>query len=99
MLGLTVIRTLQKKGVMAVAKHFPGLGAAPLDPHHKLPVMDLTEKELEKMDLPPFKEAITGGVSSIMTSHALYPCIDPGTYIAAGIGPVGQYAAFCSVMG
>ncbi len=76
-LGLTVIKVLQERGVMAVAKHFPGLGAAPLDPHHKLPVMDLTGKELEKADLPPFKGAIDGGVSSIMTSHAVYPCLDP----------------------
>jgi len=75
-LGNTVIRTMQKEGVMAVAKHFPGLGLASTDPHFDLPKIDARLEEIEGVNLPPFKAAIDEGVSAIMTSHALYPALD-----------------------
>jgi beta-N-acetylhexosaminidase len=78
-LGLKVIEELQRKKILAVAKHFPGLGKANLDPHHKLPVIDSPASEIEDRDLLPFKAAIKAGVSGIMTSHAVYPGLDPGT--------------------
>ncbi|MBN1850463.1 MAG: beta-N-acetylhexosaminidase [Deltaproteobacteria bacterium] len=76
-LGGMVVKTLQQNGVMAVAKHFPGLGKANLDPHMKLPHIGLDAEELERADLIPFMEAIKTGVSGIMTSHAVYPHLDP----------------------
>jgi beta-N-acetylhexosaminidase len=76
-LGVTVIKTLQKNGIMAVAKHFPGLGAAGLDPHLHLPVIRSEKKDIEKIDLQPFKSAIGARAAGIMTSHALYPALDP----------------------
>jgi beta-N-acetylhexosaminidase len=76
-LGCTVIRTMQAEGVMAVAKHFPGLGLASLDPHFELPKIDASLEEIEGVNLPPFKAAIAEGVSAIMTSHAVYPALDP----------------------
>ena len=77
LLGRTVVETLQKNGVMAVAKHFPGLGRTTLDPHHHLPTINADIKELEEINLPPFKEAVAAGVSAVMTSHAIYPALDP----------------------
>jgi len=77
-LGAVVVNGLQDKGVMAVAKHFPGLGAAGLDPHHRLPSINIEEKELTKTDLRPFAAAAAADVSGIMTSHAVYPALDPG---------------------
>jgi beta-N-acetylhexosaminidase len=79
LLGKTMIQALQDHGVMAVAKHFPGLGRATVDPHFKLPRIEVGLKELEKVHLPPFKAAIAAGVSAIMTSHAIYPALDPET--------------------
>jgi beta-N-acetylhexosaminidase len=76
-LGVTVIKTLQKNGIMAVAKHFPGLGAAGLDPHLHLPVINSEKKDIEEINLQPFKSAIKAKVAGIMTSHALYPALDP----------------------
>jgi len=76
-LGQCVIRGLQETGVMAVAKHFPGLGGATRDPHHDLPVIDADIQVLEEHHLPPFEAAVKQGVSAIMTSHALYPALDP----------------------
>jgi beta-N-acetylhexosaminidase len=77
LLGKTVIRALQENGVMAVAKHFPGLGQARVDPHVHRPIIDASLEELEKVNLAPFKSAIDQGVTGIMSSHAVYPSLDP----------------------
>ena len=77
MLGQCVVKSLQENGVMAVAKHFPGLGRATLDPHHHLPTIGADIGEIETINLPPFKAAIEQGVSAVMTSHAIYPALDP----------------------
>lgn len=77
LLGKTVIEVLQKNGIMAVAKHFPGLGKAPMDPHQDLPIIEVDEEEMEAIHLPPFQAAIGEAVSGIMTSHAVYPALDP----------------------
>jgi beta-N-acetylhexosaminidase len=76
LLGRIIVRSLQGKGVMAVAKHFPGLGQAKVDPHVRLPVIDVGKEEVEKVNLVPFKAAIEEGVSGIMSSHAVYPALD-----------------------
>jgi beta-N-acetylhexosaminidase len=76
-LGRTVVRSLQENGVLAVAKHFPGLGRSIVDPHFKLPRIELDMKEIEEVNLPPFQAAIDERVSGIMTSHAIYPALDP----------------------
>lgn len=76
LLGKAVIRSLQAIGIMAVAKHFPGLGRASLDPHFHLPRIDIERGELSEINLPPFRAAIEAGVSGVMTSHAVYPALD-----------------------
>ena len=78
-LGGHVVETLQKNHILAVAKHFPGLGRTTLDPHHHLPFIDADEAEMERIHLPPFQAAIAAGVSSVMSSHAIYSAIDPET--------------------
>ncbi len=77
LLGQTVVREFQANRIMAVAKHFPGLGKSPLDPHHDLPTIDADFKEIEEIDLPPFRAVIMEDVCAIMTSHAIYPALDP----------------------
>ncbi|MCF8130529.1 MAG: beta-N-acetylhexosaminidase [Deltaproteobacteria bacterium] len=76
-LGRIVIKVLQENGVMAVGKHFPGLGKARLDPHEYLPTIESDQQEMAATDFLPFQDAIIEGVSAIMTSHALYPGLDP----------------------
>jgi beta-N-acetylhexosaminidase len=75
-LGRTVVKHLQKNGIMAVAKHFPGLGRADVDPHFHLPKINIDVEELEKINFPPFAAAIEESVCGIMTSHAIYPALD-----------------------
>jgi beta-N-acetylhexosaminidase len=75
-LGRTVVKHLQKNGIMVVAKHFPGLGRADVDPHVHLPKINIDLEELERINLPPFAAAIDEGVCGIMSSHAVYPALD-----------------------
>ncbi len=72
-LGTALIRGLQTNGVMACAKHFPGLGQAKVDPHVDLPIVD---SDLTT-ELIPFQGAIAQDVSAVMMSHAIYPVLDP----------------------
>ena len=75
-MGTTVIETLQQNGVMAVAKHFPGIGRTTLDSHLTLPVLDTPADRLKATDLQPFQAAIQANVSGIMLSHILYSDMD-----------------------
>ena len=76
-LGRVVITGLQNAGVAACAKHFPGLGAAVLDPHSDLPVVDLDVEHFEKVAMAPFRMAAEIGVAAFMTSHAVYSDFAP----------------------
>lgn len=76
-LGSTVIEHLQQSGIMAVAKHFPGIGRTTLDSHFEMPILDIDLETLTATDLLPFEAAIKREVSGIMLSHILYNRIDP----------------------
>lgn len=75
-LGSLVIQEMQANGIAACAKHFPGLGAAVVDPHFQLPIVAKTKARIWREDLPPFQQAIDSGVASIMTSHTIYQHLD-----------------------
>lgn len=76
-LGSLIIKKMQDGGVAACAKHFPGLGAAIVDPHLELPVVGRSLAALQAVDLVPFQAAFLAGVASVMTSHTIYPHLDP----------------------
>lgn len=76
-LGVHIIKTMQSQKVWCVGKHFPGLGKAKKDPHSHEVRIPCSIGELEEVDLVPFNMAIKAGVCGIMTSHAIYDCIDP----------------------
>lgn len=75
-LGSQVISTLQENGVMAVAKHFPGIGRTIKDSHFYLPILDIDLETLTQSDLVPFMDAKNQDVTGIMLSHILYPRLD-----------------------
>ena len=76
-LGVTVISHLQQNKIMAVAKHFPGIGRTVFDSHIDLPICDGDLSELASCDLIPFEACIHHGVAGIMLSHIIYQKIDP----------------------
>jgi beta-N-acetylhexosaminidase len=76
-LGLTIISQLQQNNIMAVAKHFPGIGRTVADSHIDLPSCECDLAELESCDLIPFADSIQQNVAGIMLSHVMYNKIDP----------------------
>jgi beta-N-acetylhexosaminidase len=75
--GVTRLRASQVAGLSTCAKHFPGKGHSPLDAHLRLPTIDSTWDEMHAVHLVPFLEAIAAGVDCVMTSHPVYPRLDP----------------------
>ena len=75
--GAARIEGLQASGVSACAKHFPGKGHAPVDAHLGLPVIDSDWGDMHAVHLVPFMAAMAAGVDCLMTSHPLYPNLDP----------------------
>jgi beta-N-acetylhexosaminidase len=76
-MGAARIAAMQKGGLSACAKHFPGKGHAPVDAHLGLPVIQSTWKEMKEVHLKPFVTAIQTGVDLVMSSHPYYPQLDP----------------------
>lgn len=75
-LGAIIVRTLQREGVAACGKHFPGHGDTGVDSHADLPVVEHEPGRLEEVELHPFRAAIRTGVAAIMTAHVRYPAWD-----------------------
>lgn len=75
-MGATRIKAMQKNGLAACAKHFPGQGHSSLDAHLDLPVLSSKHEDIEKIHLKPFRAAIAAGVDAVMSSHPIYPQMD-----------------------
>jgi beta-N-acetylhexosaminidase len=86
-MGLAVIDGLQRQGVAACGKHFPGHGDTSQDSHLDLPRLPHAMERLERIELPPFAAVIRAGVAAIMTAHVIFEAIDP-TYPATMSRPV-----------
>ena len=63
------VRGVQRAGVAACVKHFPGHGATRDDSHHEVAVLDRTREEIESVELEPFRAAIAAGTRAVMTGH------------------------------
>ncbi|GGB09280.1 glycoside hydrolase family 3 N-terminal domain-containing protein [Puia dinghuensis] len=74
--GVQYMRGLQEEGVMACAKHFPGHGDVAVDSHLDLPVIDKNRRQLDSVELYPFKALFRAGVGSVMIAHLYIPAID-----------------------
>ena len=75
-LGRIIIEELQRAGVAACGKHFPGHGDTATDSHLELPIVEHPPDRLRAVEFLPFKEAIAAGVAFIMTAHVLVTTID-----------------------
>jgi beta-N-acetylhexosaminidase len=75
-MGVAVINRLQHHKIMAVAKHFPGIGRTAIDSHIDLPTCDGDLTVMKNCDLPPFEASIANAVAGMMLSHIIYKKID-----------------------
>ena len=76
-LGGVFAETIQKEGVLACAKHFPGHGATLEDSHACLPRVEKSLERLMESDLPPFREAIAKRLHCMMPAHVCFPALEP----------------------
>ena len=74
--GVTYMKALQQQGVLACAKHFPGHGDVSVDSHLDLPVINKSMRQLDSLELYPFKKMFAAGVGSVMIAHLYIPAID-----------------------
>jgi beta-N-acetylhexosaminidase len=75
-LGRVIIEELQRAGVAACGKHFPGHGDTATDSHHELPLVEHPPDRLRAVEFVPFRAAIEANVAFIMTAHVLATSID-----------------------
>ncbi|MEV6978618.1 glycoside hydrolase family 3 N-terminal domain-containing protein [Kitasatospora sp. NPDC093806] len=84
-LGSAFLRAQQALGVLATAKHFPGLGAAAREENtdERPVILSVPLSDLRARGEEPYRAAIAAGVRLVMTSWAVYPALD--AYLPAGL--------------
>lgn len=76
-LSAAYLKELQENGCPGSLKHFPGIGGAEVDSHDELPAVNISQDELYKIDLKPYRELIgDGSAHAVMVGHAAYPQTD-----------------------
>ncbi len=75
--GTAFLNGLREAGVMGCGKHFPGHGDTSVDSHLAMPLVDKTEQEFRKTELPSFAAAMRAGLEAVMTAHVVLPSVDP----------------------
>lgn len=73
-----MMKGLTEGGVYASLKHFPGHGDTAVDSHVGLPCIDKSLEELEQRELIPFRAGIAAGAPAVMSTHILFPQLEPG---------------------
>jgi beta-N-acetylhexosaminidase len=79
------VRAYAAAGFLCCAKHFPGHGAATVDSHVGLPIIDVDRARLDRVELAPFRAAIAAGVPAIMLAHLIVPALDPTPGLPASL--------------
>jgi beta-glucosidase len=82
------IDTCQSEGVLACAKHFPGVARAAADPQLGDSVVGTPAGALWAEDLLPFRAAVDTGVASVMAAHVRFPGLDPSSAVASTSRPM-----------
>jgi beta-N-acetylhexosaminidase len=73
---------LQKAGVAACGKHFPGVGSAAIDTDFKLNKLRPTKAQRDAA-LVPYRTAIPRGLDTVMLSTAAFPAYDRSGVVTA----------------
>lgn len=70
----TFLDEMQANGCLGCIKHFPGLGAAEVDSHEELPLVNISDNEFSLSDLSAYRSLIANETAhAVMAAHAAYP--------------------------
>jgi beta-N-acetylhexosaminidase len=70
------IKGAHEAGMLTTVKHFPGHGDTATDSHLGVASVNVDRAHLDSIELPPFRQAIAGGVDSVMVAHVTVPALD-----------------------
>ena len=68
---------MRDHGMLGTAKHFPGHGDTETDSHSNLAAIPSDSARLWSVELPPFIDAVSGGIDLVMTTHVQAPDYQP----------------------
>ena len=75
-LAYAFMHGMNKAGMQAVGKHFPGHGGVVEDSHVAMPVDHRELEELLRSDIVPFENMIENKLAAIMPAHVIYDKVD-----------------------
>ncbi len=81
------IKGARAGGMLTTVKHFPGHGDTATDSHLGVASVNGDRAHLDTIELPPFRQAITAGVDSVMIAHVTVPALDSDPNHVASISP------------
>ncbi len=82
--GAAFVTGVQRAGVLAVAKHFPGHPELARDPAVHDTALDVSRPA----DLEPFRRVVSAGARAVMTGPVVVPAIDPAEPASTSAGTV-----------
>lgn len=83
--GSAYIRALQRNGIIACAKHFPGHGDTDKDSHYSLPAVNHLRSRLDSIELYPFRKLVDSGVMGVMVAHLRIPALEPDSTLPSSL--------------
>ncbi len=75
--ALALMTGVQRQGVFATGKHFPGHGDTETDSHHTLPTVNFSKERLNDVEFYPYRKLFDAGLASVMVAHLNVPALDP----------------------
>ncbi len=77
-MALQIVKGMRAEDIIATAKHFPTETESAANPHEGVAVADVPLKELESLDLAPYRTLIQSHLlDAVMLSHVVYKSVDP----------------------
>ena len=77
-MALQIVKGMRAENIIATAKHFPTQSVDTVNPHDGVAVTEVPLKELETLDLVPYRNLIQNHLlDAVMLSHVIYKSVDP----------------------